>query len=114
MYCHLLWQSIDQPGKLTNPARGQLNNENMFPPSPLASEISISRDSTAVPSRASLLNLHTQAESGAYSRDSSYFPPPERLLMYTVNRHRVCVEFIRQRNCVSMAFTVESPPARWH
>ena len=29
---------------------------------------------SAVPSRASLLILHTQAESGAYSRDSSRFP----------------------------------------
>ena len=30
--------------------------------------------SSAVPSRISLLILHTQAESGAYSRDSSRFP----------------------------------------
>ena len=54
---------------------------------------------------------HTQAESGAYSRDSSRFPR-RCPLVYTVNRHRVSPEFIRSRNCVPMAFTAESPPAK--
>ena len=30
----------------------------------------------------------------------------------TAIRHRVSPEFIRSRNCVPMAFTAESPPAR--
>ena len=46
----------------------------------------------AVPSRVSLLVLRTQAESGAYSRDSSRFPP-RRPLIYTSNRRRVSPEF---------------------
>ena len=40
---------------------------------------------SAVPSRASLLILHTQAESGAYPRDSSLFPR-RRPFIY-LNRH---------------------------
>ena len=40
---------------------------------------------SAVPSRVSLLILHTQAESGAYSRDSSRFPS-RRPFIY-LNRH---------------------------
>ena len=40
---------------------------------------------SAVPSRISLLILHTQAESGAYSRDSSRFP--RRRLYINLNRH---------------------------
>ena len=45
---------------------------------------------SAVPSRVSLLILHTQAESGAYSRDSSRFPRWRHSpFIYTVNCHRV-------------------------
>ena len=47
----------------------------------------------AVPSRVSLLILHIQAESGAYSRDSSRLPP-WRPFIYAANRHRVSPEFI--------------------
>ena len=50
-YDHYIQQSMDQPGKVANSARPET--------------------SSAVPSRVSLLNLHTRAESGAYSRDSS-------------------------------------------
>ena len=28
IYGHHIWQSMDQPGKVSNPARGQLNREN--------------------------------------------------------------------------------------
>ena len=42
--------------------------------SPSAPENLVSRDGLAVPSRVSLLILHTQAESGAYLRDSSRVP----------------------------------------
>ena len=52
---------MDQSGKVANPARGQLR-------------IWSRETGSAVPSRASQLILHTQAESSAYSRDSSRFP----------------------------------------
>ena len=35
---------MDQPGKVANPARGQLNKENNIPLSPLVPENSVSRD----------------------------------------------------------------------
>ena len=56
---------------------------------------------SAVPSRVSLLILHTQAEYGAYSQDSSRFPR-RRAIIYTANRQRISPEFIRSRNCIPM------------
>ena len=32
-YGHIISQSMDQPGKVPNPARGQLNRENVIKPS---------------------------------------------------------------------------------
>ena len=72
---------MHQPGKVANPARGQLNGENEYPLSPYGPENLVSRDG----SRVSLLILHTQAESGAYSRDSSRFLR-RRPFIY-LNRH---------------------------
>ena len=48
---------MDQPGKVANPARGQLNKEKNIPLSPCVPESLVSRDgfSRPVPSRASLL-----------------------------------------------------------
>ena len=65
----------------------------------------------SIPSRASLVILHTQAESGAYSRDSSRFPR-QRPFTHTTIHNRVSLEFIGSRTSVPMAFTVESPPAQ--
>ena len=59
---------------------------------------------SAVPPHVSLLIPHTQAESGAYSRNSSRFPR-RRPFIFTAVRHRVSPEFIGSRNCVPMAFT---------
>ena len=58
-------------------------------PSPLAPENLVSPEpGSAVPSRVSLLLiLDTQAESGAYSRNSSRFRW-RRLFIYPANRHR--------------------------
>ena len=66
---------MDQPGKVANPARGQLNRENNIPLSPCVPDNLVSRDgfSRPVPRRQSA-HLHTQAESGAYLRDSSRVP----------------------------------------
>ena len=63
---------MDQPGTIDiNPANRE--NENI-PVSVRAREFDLARRGSAVPSCVSLLILHTKAESGAYSRDSSRFP----------------------------------------
>ena len=102
---------MDQPGKVANPARGQLNRENNIPLSPCVPENLVSRDGFSRPVPREPAHLHTQAESGAYLRDFSRVP--WRASIYeTAIRHRVSLEFIGSRNCVPMAFTAESPPAR--
>ena len=85
MYGHTYSKSIDQPGKVVKPARDQLNRENDISLSAFAPENLVSRDGfgSLVPRQPA--HLHTQAESGAYLRDSSrvprrrpfiYFKPP--------------------------------------
>ena len=100
---------MDQPGKVANPARGQLNRENNIPLSPCVPENLVSRDGFSRPVPRQPAHLHTQAESGAYLRDSSRVP--RRRPYETAIRHRVSPEFIGSRSCVPMAFTAESPPA---
>ena len=100
---------MDQPCKVANPARGQLNRENNIPLSPCVPENLVSRDGFSRPVPRQPAHLHTQAESGAYLRDSSRVP---RRGVQTAIRHRVSPEFIGSRNCVPMAFTAESPPAQ--
>ena len=65
---------MDQPGKVANPARGQLNRENNIPLSPCVPENLVSRDGFSRPVPRQPDHLHTQAESGAYLRDSSRVP----------------------------------------
>ena len=101
---------MDQTGKVANPARGQLNTENNIPLSPCVPENLVSRDGFSRPVPRQPAHLHTQAESGAYLRHSSRLP--RRRPFMTAIRHRVSPEFIGSRNCVPMAFTVESPPAQ--
>ena len=81
MYCmvtHRAKVSMDQPGKVVNPVRGQLNRKNeYFPVVRVRSCLRIwSRETgSAVPSCVSLLTyILGQAESGAYLRDSSRVP----------------------------------------
>ena len=76
---------MDQPGKVANPARGQLNRENGYRLSPYAPENLVSRDGFSNPVPRQPAHPHTQAESGAYSRDSSRFPL-RRPFIY-LNRH---------------------------
>ena len=66
---------MDRPGKVATPARDQLIREHDFSHC-LRLRLGIcSRETgSAVPSRVSLLILHTQVESCAYSRASSHFP----------------------------------------
>ena len=65
---------MDQPGKVANPARGQLKRENNIPLSPCVPENLISRDRFSRPVPRQPAHLHTQAESGAYLRDFSRVP----------------------------------------
>ena len=65
---------MDQPGKVANPARGQLNRKNNIPLSPCVPENLVSRDGFSRPVPRQSAHLHTQAESGAYLRDSSRVP----------------------------------------
>ena len=71
MYGHHIEQSMDQPGKVANPARGQLNRKNyVFSLSAFAPENLVSRDGfgRSVPRQPAYLHTH-HTESGAYSRD---------------------------------------------
>ena len=63
---------MDQPGKVASPARGQLNKENAL--SAFVPENLVSRDRFGSPVPRQPAHLHTQAESGAYLRDSSRVP----------------------------------------
>ena len=66
---------MDQPGKVANPARGQLNRESIIPLSPCVPENLVSRDGFSRPVSRQPAHLHTHhAESGAYLRDSSRVP----------------------------------------
>ena len=72
---------MDQPGKVANPSRGQLNRENeYFPARVRAREFGLARRVRQSPSLQPA-HLHTQAESGAYFRDSSRVPR-RRLFIY--------------------------------
>ena len=71
---HIYSKSKDQPGKVTNPARAQLNRENECSLSPFAPENLASRDSFGSPVPRQPAHLDTQAESGAYLRGSSRVP----------------------------------------
>ena len=65
---------MDQPGKVANPARGQLNRKMNIPLSPCVPENLVSRDGFSRPVPRQPAHLHTRAESGAYLRDSSRVP----------------------------------------
>ena len=65
---------MDQPGKAANPARGQLNREKNIPLSPCVPENLVPRDGFSRPVPRQPAHLHTQAECGAYLRDSSRVP----------------------------------------
>ena len=72
---------MDQPGKVANPARGQLNREYDIPLSPCVPENLVSRDGLSRPVPRQPAHLHTQAESGTYLRDSSRVPRRRRPFM---------------------------------
>ena len=61
MYSHHIWQSMDQPGKAANPARGQLNRKMNISLSPCVPENLVSRDGFSRPVPRQPAHLHTQA-----------------------------------------------------
>ena len=74
MYGYTYSKSIDQPGKVVNPARDQLNRENECSPVRVrACEFGLARR-VRQPVPRPPAHLHTPAESGAYLRDSSRVP----------------------------------------
>ena len=101
---------MDQPGKVANPARGQLNREIIFPCPRTCLRIWSHETGSAVPSRVSLLISILRLNLAL-----TYGIPPEfrgGVHYETAIRHRVSPKFIGSRNCVPMAFTAESPPAQ--
>ena len=74
-----------QPGKVANPARGQLNRENEFSLSPFAPENLVSRDGFGSPVPRHPAHLHIQAESGAYLR--KFLPSSAAASIIYLNRH---------------------------
>ena len=89
---------MDQPDKVANPARGQLNRESEHFPVPVrAPENLVSRDGFGL--LISILRLNLVLTYG--------IPPEFRggVHLFIYNRP----DFI---NCVPMAFTAESPPAQ--
>ena len=66
-------KSKDQPSKIFNPARGQLNRKNISL-SRFATENSVSQDGFGNPVRRQPAHHHTQAESGTHLRDSPRVP----------------------------------------
>ena len=103
---------MDQPGKVANPARGQLNRENEYFPVPvraqefgLARRVQPSRPAPACSFSILRLNLVLTGFLPSSAAASIY-------LYKTAIRHRVSPECIGSRNCVPMAFTAESPPAQ--
>ena len=72
MYGHTYSKSVDQLGKVANPARGQLNRENKY--FTFAPENLVSQDGFGSPVPCQLAHLYTQAKTGAYLRDSSRVP----------------------------------------
>ena len=84
-----------------------------IPLSPCVPENLVSRDGFSRPVPRQPAHLHTtQAESGAYLRDSSRVPRRHPFMKPPYIRHRVSPVFIGSRNCVPMAFTAESPLAQ--
>ena len=66
MYGHAYSKSMDQPGKVASPARGQLTRKMNVSLSAFVPENLVSRDGFGSPVPRQPAHLHTQAESGAY------------------------------------------------
>ena len=74
MYRNHIEQSMDQLGKVANPARGQLNRKNNIPLSPCVPENLVSRDGFSRPVPRQPAHLHTQAEWAHKNTKMNKFP----------------------------------------
>ena len=77
-------KSKDQPGKVANPGRGQLNKENKHSLSPFVPENLVSRDGFGSSVPRDPVHFHTQAESGVYLWNSSRFLR-QHLFIYVIH-----------------------------
>ena len=113
MLCgHTYSKSMDQPGKVANPTRGQLNKKMNIPCPRSCLGIWSRETGSAVPSRVNLL-----IPTPRLNLVLTYGIPPEfrgGVHLFILNRHTPSGQsrVIGSRNCVPMAFTAESPPAR--
>ena len=100
---------MDQPGKIANPARGQLNKEINIPLSPCVPENLVSRDGFSRPDPHQPAHLHTQAESGAYLLDSSRVQRrrPFMKYMYICLVTHIASVRINQVGCQSCSWSAE-------
>ena len=106
---------MDQSGKVSNPARGQLNRENEYFPVIFAPENLVSRDGFGSPVPRQSAHLHTQADLVL----TYYGIPPEfrgGVHLFVLNRHTIChrvsPEFIGSCNWVRRWRSLSR--ARWH
>ena len=89
----------DEPGRVANPARGQLNRENVFFPVPVRALRFWSREtSSAVPSRVSLLTSILRLNLALTHGTPPEFRGGVNLSILTAIRHRVGPECIGSRN----------------
>ena len=104
MYGHHTYsKSMDRPGKVANPTRGQLNRENEYIPVRVcACELGLARGVQQSRPASACLSPYSCGIVLTYG------VPPE----FRGGAHWVSPEFIGSRNYVPMAFTAESPPAQ--
>ena len=69
--CHTYSKSMDQPGKVATPTRGQLTGKMNNSLSAFAPGNLVSRDGFGSPVPRQPAHLHTEAKGGAYFRYSS-------------------------------------------
>ena len=104
---------MGQPGKVANPARGQLNREKKKSLSAFTPKNLVSRDGFGSPIPRQPAHLHTQAE--VWCLLTGFLPSSAAASIYFFKiaiRHRVSPECIGSRKCVPMVFTAKSPPAQ--
>ena len=104
-------KNMDQPGKVADNARGQLNREKngYFLPS-LAPEYLDLRDGFGSPRQPA--HLHTQAKYGAYMRDSSRFP---RWRPFIYFKPSYAIRSVPTLSDHAVAYRWHSlPRVRWH
>ena len=81
---------MDQPGKVSNPARGQLNRDIKISLSAFVPENLVSRDGFGNPVPRQPAHLHTQAKFGAFLRDSSRVPRERPFIYFEQSKLLIC------------------------